>query len=74
MATLNHRTFLANGTFESDNEYAQEALAATGWPCQRLAFFNETKGLIADHQIFLTDDRMPTRDKALSWVTTSVNE
>lgn len=52
-AVLNYRTFLANGTLESDNTYAQEQLSAAGWPCQRLAFFNARHGLIADHQVFL---------------------
>lgn len=54
-AVLNYRTFLANGTLESDNTYAQEQLSAAGWPCQRLAFFNARHGLIADHQVFLGD-------------------
>lgn len=58
---LNHRTFLANGTTESDNEYAQEQLSACGYPCQRLAFFDPKHGLIADNQIFLDDSRQPQR-------------
>lgn len=58
-ATLNHRIFLANGTTESDNAYAQAQLAATGWPCQRLTFFNESKGLISDNQVYLTTERRP---------------
>lgn len=53
MATLNHRIMLANGTVESKNEFAQANLAASGHPCQRLAFFNRDNGLIADHQVFL---------------------
>lgn len=59
--TLNHRFYLANGTTESDNVYAQSQLAATGYPCQRLSFFNKKHGLISDSQIFLTDDRKPCK-------------
>jgi len=44
---------LANGTTESDNEYAAADLSAAGEPCQRLAFFDEEHGLVADHQVFL---------------------
>lgn len=58
-AVLNHRIFLANGTTESDNAYAQAQLAAAGWPCQRLAFFNEKHGLVADGMLYLTDARKP---------------
>lgn len=54
-AVLNHRIFLANGTTESDNDYALEELAAAGHPCQRLAFFTAEHGLTADYQVFLTD-------------------
>lgn len=63
---LNHRILLANGTVESDNEYAQEQLAACGHPCQRLAFFNAKHGLIADHQVFLAD-REPQRKRVKKW-------
>lgn len=52
---LNHRQFLANGTTESDNEYALEQLAAAGYPCQRLAFFTAEHGLISDCQVWLAD-------------------
>jgi len=55
---INHRLWLANGTTESDNEYAHEQIASQNHPCQRLAFFTEKQGLIADHQVFL-DDRVP---------------
>lgn len=66
--TLNHRIFLANGTTESDNEFAQANMAAAGFPCQRLCFFNEEYGLIADHQIFLSRSRKPSKTKALAWI------
>ena len=70
-AVLNHRTFLCNGTTESDNVFAQAQLAAAGFPCQRLSFFTADHGLIADNQIFLTDtgDRVPQRMRASSWQT-----
>lgn len=58
-AVLNHRMFLANGSTESANQYAQAQLAAAGDPCQRLCFFNESKGLIADQLVHLTSDRQP---------------
>lgn len=59
MMTLNHRILLANGAFESDNMYAMEQLAAGGFPCQRLCFFNASHGLISDHPLWLTDRRYP---------------
>jgi hypothetical protein len=55
---INHRLWLANGTTESDNDYALERLKSRNVPCQRLAFFNEAHGLVSDHQIFL-DARVP---------------
>lgn len=67
--TLNKRIVLANGTTESDNAYAQEQLAATGWPCQRLCFFNKKHGLISDNQVFLTDKRKPNKQKMEDWLT-----
>lgn len=66
-ATLNHRIFLANGTTESDNIYAQASLAASGYPCQRLAFFNADHGLVSDNPIFLTKDRVPSKVKSVLW-------
>jgi hypothetical protein len=50
---FNNVVMLANGTTESDNEYAAADLSAAGEPCQRLAFFDEEHGLVADHQVFL---------------------
>lgn len=68
-AVLNHRMFLANGTTESSNVYAQEQLAAAGYPCQRLAFFDAKYGLISDNQVFLTDgnERVPQRIRPSKW-------
>jgi hypothetical protein len=70
-AVLNHRIFLANGTTESDNDYARARLAAAGLPCQRLVFFDKDHGLIADHQVFLTgeNERLPNRLKNQEWRT-----
>ena len=55
MVSLNHRVILFNGTIESSNMYAQEELAATGYPCQRLSFFNKEHGLISDNIIYLSE-------------------
>ena len=54
MMTLGLRRAYANGTIESDNEYAREELAACGTPCQRLAFYDKKHGMIADHLLNLT--------------------
>ena len=59
MVVLNHRILLANGTFESDNEFALEQLASGGFPCQRLAYYNEDHGLISDNPIWLVENRVP---------------
>jgi len=69
-AVLNHRTFLANGTTESDNDYAQAQLAAAGFPCQRLTFYTEEMGLISDNQVFLTaeGERLPQKLRAMKWL------
>lgn len=53
--TVNKRTVFVNGTTETGNEYAQEDFAATGFPVQRLAFFNEKVGLAADCPIYLEE-------------------
>jgi hypothetical protein len=62
-ATLNHRIFLANGTIESDNDFAQQNMSAAGFPCQRLCFFDKNNGLISDNQVYLTlnGERVPSR-------------
>ena len=66
-ATLNYRMFLANGSTESDNDFAQANLASAGYPCQRMCFCNNKNGLIADHQIFLGNGRIPSKIRALGW-------
>lgn len=61
--SVNNKTILSTGSPESDNEYAQEVLAVTGYPSQRLAFFNKEYGLISDNQIFLSEpgERVPAK-------------
>lgn len=54
-ATLGGRVFYANGTTESDNEFAKETLAACGTPAQRLQFMNATHGVISDDMLVLVD-------------------
>ena len=66
-AVLNKRVFLANGTTESSNNYAKEQLASGGYPCQRLAFFNPSHGLISDNQIYLDNTRTPQKTRLASW-------
>jgi hypothetical protein len=54
-ATLGGRVFYANGTTESDNEFAKETLAACGVPSQRLQFMNADHGVISDDMLMLVD-------------------
>jgi len=67
-ATLNYRIFLANGTTESGNDYAQANLASGGYPCQRLAFFNAEHGLISSQRIYLAHNRLPSKLRAIEWL------
>lgn len=50
---LNDATVLSTGSPESSNGYALENMAAAGEPKQRLTFFNERYGILADHGITL---------------------
>lgn len=59
-ARLNGRTFYCNGTTESDNEYAQESLAACGEPSQRLQFMDAKHGVIANYLLHLRE-RKPNK-------------
>ena len=59
--SLNGRWFFANGTTESDNDYAREELSASGEPVQRLQFWNAKHGLVADRPIYLRDSRKSSR-------------
>ena len=63
--TINYRRWFCNGTTESSNSYALEALAAAGPPSQRLLYMTEKNGIISDHQIFLEDDRRPIMRRKL---------
>jgi hypothetical protein len=51
---LNGRWWFCNGSTESDNEYAREELSASGVPIQRMQFWSEKHGLVADSPIYLT--------------------
>jgi len=57
MATLGHRRFYANGTTESDNNFAKEQLAACGVPAQRLLFMDAKHGVISDDILELVPRR-----------------
>jgi hypothetical protein len=63
--TINYRRWFCNGTTESSNTYALEALASAGPPSQRLLFMTEKNGVISDHQIFLEDRRLPIMDRKI---------
>lgn len=51
----NDVTILSTASMESSNSYALETLAASGTAKQRLCFFNERYGLLADNPIKLED-------------------
>lgn len=51
--TLNKRTAYFNGSTESSNTYAQEQLAAIGFPTQYLGFVHPEHGITADHWVNL---------------------
>lgn len=51
--TLNHITVWCNGTFESDNEFAREVLAAAGRPTQLLMFLSPKHGVTAEYWVRL---------------------
>lgn len=50
---LNDVHVFASGSLESSNAYALQNMASGGRPNQRLSFFNEKYGLLADHLIQL---------------------
>ena len=60
---LNGRWWFANGTTESDNDYAREELSASGVPVQRLQFWNHEHGLVADRPIYLRTGLKARRGK-----------
>jgi len=45
--------FFANGTTESDNDFALEVIGESGRPCQRVVFFNKEHGPVADSLVWL---------------------
>lgn len=47
------KMFYANGTTESDNDFALEVIGEAGRPCQRVVFFNKEHGPIADSLVWL---------------------
>lgn len=53
MMTLGYRRVYANGTTESDNDFAKEQLAAAGEPCQRLVFTDAKHGVVSDTLLYL---------------------
>lgn len=63
--SINNKTILSTGSPESGNEFAKEVLAVTGYPSQRLSFFNKEYGMISDNQIFLSEpgDRKPAKTR-----------
>lgn len=58
MITYNKRNVVINGSTESDNEYAQELLSATGHPTQWLGFVHPKKGVTAQYWVSL-EDKIP---------------
>lgn len=57
--SINDIEVRANGTTESDNEYARAELGASGAPQQRLSFFTERHGLVSESMLHLSDERTP---------------
>jgi hypothetical protein len=57
--TLNQTVFRVNGTPESDNSYAQESLAASGRPSQRLMFVKPDFGPTGEYIVWLDDQQTP---------------
>jgi hypothetical protein len=51
---INNARWYCNGSTESDSNFAQRAVAARGWPKQRLQFYSREHGLVADRPIYLT--------------------
>lgn len=57
MQHLGNKRVYANGTLESDNNFAKEQLGAAGVPTQRLCFMNRSIGVISDDPIELVSRR-----------------
>lgn len=52
-AELQHRSMLANGRFDTDDQHGMANFGGSGCPGQRLAFYSEALGLISDSTVFL---------------------
>jgi len=50
---INKRIILINGTTESGSDFVVQQLGISGFPSQRVSFYNQKDGLIMDRQIFL---------------------
>jgi hypothetical protein len=50
---IQDKMFYANGTLESDNDFALEVIGEAGRPCQRVVFFDKEHGPISDSLIWL---------------------
>jgi hypothetical protein len=50
---IQDKMFFANGTIESDNDWALEVIGESGRPCQRVVFFNKKHGPVADSLVWL---------------------
>jgi len=50
---IQNKMFFANGTTESDNDFALEVIGESGSPCQRVVFYNKEHGPIADSLVWL---------------------
>lgn len=45
---IQDKMFFANGTTESDNNFALEVIGESGRPCQRVIFINKEHGMVSD--------------------------
>jgi hypothetical protein len=62
-ATQDHWEWRANGTVQSDSEYALEKIKSVSLPAQRLYYFNEDVGLCQEHTLYLVEpgERRPVQ-------------
>jgi hypothetical protein len=54
--TLNSTILRVNGTTESDNTWANEELAVTGRPSQRMQFVHPERGVTSEHIVWLDEN------------------
>lgn len=50
---IQDKMFYANGTTESDNDFALEVIGESGRPAQRVVFFNKKHGSVSDSLVWL---------------------